>query len=342
MKLSIFGVLEEENYSNQRYARELAAHLPEGARNYSGHFDGLSQSVFDVFAKYPLRARRLQGDANLIVSTVYSHLLPFLNRNTVIVCHDVHPLLFQGQQGLHNLRFQANLRLLPKAKFIVAVSETTRTELFQFCHFIPAEKVITVHSGLGPGWRPLPEPTRLAEFRKQHGLESRPFILNVGSDSWYKNFSSLLRAFALLKEKDLILVKVGKISLQERRLIAELKIQERVIHFAQLNDDPLLLLYNCAEMLVFPSLHEGFGWPPLEAMACGCPVIAGNRPSLPEICGDAALYVDPERPSEIAAAVARLRAEPETRNILKRKGIEQSSKYDWKKTAESILALFNL
>ena len=340
--VAIFGVLEQENHSNLRYARELTSYLPEGSRNYSGHFDGISQSFSDVFLKYPLRVRRLQGDINLVISVVYSHLLPFMDGSrTAVLCHDLHPLLFRGSQGLHKLRFRANLRLLPLAKYIITVSEGTRTDVLNFCPFIPPEKVVTVHSGLHSRWRPLPEGALPEELRQHCGLEQENFLLHVGSDNWYKNFSALLRGFAEAADKSVALVKVGRISFEERRLIATLGIESRIKQLAEVSDEQLVQLYNCAEALVFPSLHEGFGWPPLEAMACGCPVIAGDRPSLPEICGEAALYLDPEKPSEIAAAIARLRSEAGLRENLKRKGFEQAAKYDWKKTAQSILALFN-
>jgi glycosyltransferase involved in cell wall biosynthesis len=234
-----------------------------------------------------------------------------------------------------------NLRLLKRARAVVAVSKHTREQLLRHCPFLDPQRVVAIHNGLQLRWRAITDASRLEEFRTVHGFKMEKFILHVGSDSWYKNFSALLRGFAEIEDKSIALVKAGRISSEERQLIASLGIEARVKQFTELSDEQLVVLYNCAEAVVFPSLHEGFGWPPLEAMACGCPVIAGDRPSLPEICGEAALYVDPEKPSEIAAAIARLRSEPGLRSDLKRKGFEQAAKYDWQQTAQSILALFN-
>ena len=343
LTLNIFSSTEG-NRSIERYAGELGeSSSPLAKTNLiappvrSGFFKKAANKL-----NYLRTARKLKNDASVIVSVKYAFLLLALaGERTICVCHDLHPLMFPGRNFRERLLFRLNLRLLSRARAVVAVSEHTRTQLLQYCSFLDPERIITIHNGLHRRWRKVSNQSTLNEFRQRHDLQDRRFILHVGNDNWYKNFSSLLQAFASLEERDLRLVKVGKISDQEQRLIRELKIEERLITFSELTDDDLVLLYNCAEVLVFPSLQEGFGWPPLEAMACGCPVIAGNRPSLPEICGDGAVYVNPERPSEIASAIARLRLQPQLRERLVRAGIGQAAKYDWNKTVHSILVLFN-
>jgi glycosyltransferase involved in cell wall biosynthesis len=98
-----------------------------------------------------------------------------------------------------------------------------------------------------------------------------------------------------------------------------------------------MALYSIAEMLVFPSLHEGFGWPPLEAMACGCPVITTRKASLPEVCGEACLYVDPRSVDDIAAAIRTLLKKSGMRTDLISAGLLQVRKFNWEKTAQAIL-----
>lgn len=341
--LNIFGSTEG-NRSIERYARELAESMwpPTNANLIAPVVRGGIFGKASDRLRYLQKARRLKSAANVIINPRYAFLLLALdNQRTICVCHDLHPLMFPGRNFRERLLFRLNLKLLSRARRVVAVSEHTRDRLLLCCRFLQPHQVVTIQNGLHRRWQRVSDQSTLDEFRQDHGLKNKKFILHVGNDNWYKNFSSLLHAFAALEKGDLALVKVGKMSDHERRLMHKLKIQERIVSFADVSDDELRLLYNCAEMLVFPSRHEGFGWPPLEAMACGCPVIAGNRPSLPEICGDAALYVDPERPSEIAAAITRLRSEPQLRERLIRAGLQQAAKYDWKKTAHSILALFN-
>src|ERR1051326_537018 len=340
--LTIFSTAEG-NRSVGRYAHELAESLAPFAETriaepaVRGAF--LSKAADKL--RFLRQARSLAGDANVIVSVGYAFLLLALDgERTVCVCHDLHPLMFPGRNWRERLLFRINLRLLNRTRAVVAVSEHTRQQLLRYPPWLQPQRIVTIHNGLHPRWRTVTDASRLEDFRRLHGLESGNFILHVGNDNWYKNFSALLRAFVAIEDRTLILVKVGRLGPDEQRLIAHLKIEDRVILLHALTDEELVLLYNCAEMLVFPSLHEGFGWPPLEAMACGCPVIAGDRASLLEVCGEAALYVNPEKPSEIATAITRLRSNPQLRRQLKDKGVEQAGKYDWKRTAESILELF--
>src|SRR5207248_5424776 len=147
--------------------------------------------------------------------------------------------------------------------------------------------------------------------------------------NWYKNFSAVAEAFSLVKELNAHLLKVGRLSQRDQQLICDLGIEKRVIHISQADDQELLRLYHVAEVLVFPSLHEGFGWPPLEAMACGCPVVASNRPAIPEICGEVCLYVDAVDARGSCGAIERVVGAAELRSQLVNAGSAQASKYQW-------------
>jgi alpha-1,3-rhamnosyl/mannosyltransferase len=175
---------------------------------------------------------------------------------------------------------------------------------------------------------------------------SRPFALYVGNHKPHKNLERLLRAFARVADRlESNLVVVGaKSSLDDPRslphvqLAAELGLAERV-HFAgQVDDEALRRWYRAARFFVFPSLHEGFGLPPLEAMTCGTPVICSNTTSLPEVVGDAALTFDPLAVEAIASALCRVDESAELRADLSRRGRIQAARFSWSRSAEAWLA----
>ena len=268
----------------------------------------------DRYWGYLLLAHKEQGDYNVIVNEGCAYLLMALPKErTICVCHDMHALLYSGMKDLHHrlfdLRYRSNLRFLPKAKFVVTVSRNTRAELLKHWPFIPEEKVVPVHSGLEEHWRPISVKERLDRFCSQHGLIDKRVVLHVGDDVFYKNIASVVRGFAQLSQSDLVLVQVGSLTRETQNLIDTLGIRQRLRHLANLTDSDLVALYNVAKVLVFPSISEGFGWPPLEAMACGCPVISSGCASLPEVCGDACLYINATEVTQIADAIKKILAD---------------------------------
>ena len=341
MKIAIFCVLEE-NRSIDRYADELAAAFPSGIEARKVWFPsrgGLWGKIFDRHLHYLWKARARQGDVSIVASETYAFLLLALDpRRTVVVCHDLHPLMAPpGHDKIYRLRFRLNLRLLRRARAVITVSDATRSDLLAHCSFLKPETVITVHSGLGTQWQPSSDAAQRSATRERYGFSAEDkIVLHVANANWYKNFSAVAEAFSLVKEPSAHLLKVGRLSQRDQQLICDLGIEKRVIHISQADYQELLRLYHIAGVLVFPSLHEGFGWPPLEAMACGCPVVASNRPAIPEICGEACLYVDPLDARGIAGAIERVLREPELRSQLAAAGLAQARKYSWKQAAARI------
>jgi glycosyltransferase involved in cell wall biosynthesis len=119
------------------------------------------------------------------------------------------------------------------------------------------------------------------------------------------------------------------------------KLSDRILVIDYIGVDKLACVYDLASLFVFPSLYEGFGLPPLEAMACGCPVVVSNVASLPEVCGDAGFYVDPTDVSAIAEAMARVLEDTELRTRLIQRGLERANLFSWEKTAKETLAIFS-
>lgn len=169
-------------------------------------------------------------------------------------------------------------------------------------------------------------------FRSTSVIESscplpKRFILFVGSQKPHKNLHGLLKAFKLLSDPDLHLVIVGK--KQGLRNSVESVQMEKVHWLGEVPDSDLPALYSLAELFVFPSFYEGFGLPPLEAMSCGCPTIVSNAASLPEVCGDASLYVDPKKPEELVEAIKRVSSD---REAMVQKGYARAAMFCWEKT----------
>jgi glycosyltransferase involved in cell wall biosynthesis len=241
--------------------------------------------------------------------------------------------------SLSRLIYRRKLRWMWRAKAIITVSDHTRRELLKFFPSKDPKKVITIHNGIHPKWRVINDLRMKRQFLSGHGLLERRVVLHVGRDVWYKNFPAVLRAFASLSIEDAVLVKVGILSVQTVALLQENDLLHRFVHFESLSDDELVVLYNVADVFVFPSLSEGFGWPPLEAMACGCPVILSDRGSLGEVGGKACIYVDPEDHKALASAISEVLSNRKVAAELRANGLVHSKKFDWSITAKKMLAI---
>ena len=349
-QVAIFGSVDG-NYSIDRYARELAGAFPTGRDVrvvQPASRPGLVGKVLDKRWRYAALARREQAELNIIVSEAYAFLLNSVDpARTAVVCHDMHPLIEQKHRGLwrsvfrgelrrlnYVATFRRNLRKMAAARRIITVSEHTRKDLLKYCPEVPAEKVVAVHSGLSAFWSRLPD----ERLRAAHGLAGKRVLLHVGNDNWYKNFSRVLDAFALLAQRpDVVLVKVGDINPANRQELGALGLAERVVHVPRADDAELRSWYSAADVLLFPSLHEGFGWPPLEAMACGCPVVAAARASIPEVCGESVLYADAQDSTSIAAMAARLLDDGDLRRRMIEQGLQHVRSFSWQSTVAGIL-----
>lgn len=180
---------------------------------------------------------------------------------------------------------------------------------------------------------------RIAEVRKKFHLPDR-FLLFVGRLNVRKNIENLLKAMLLLKNRSIRLVIVGKedwktSDLDEILLNPELR--ERILLTGYMSDEELVLTYSIAEIFCFPSFAEGFGLPPLEAMASGIPVIVAETTALPEVCGDAAVYINPYLPENIARAIDALLEDAGMYDTYRRKGLEKIKQYSWQHSARALM-----
>jgi glycosyltransferase involved in cell wall biosynthesis len=236
---------------------------------------------------------------------------------------------------------------LRTATHVITASEAARCDL-QTTFGVPRAKLTAIPLGVDDRFRPQPEPA-VESLRQRYSLPT-PYVLYLGSNKPHKNIGALIDAWASLVRNRSVpvsgdpacLVIAGhadpRYTLARKRAL-EHGVASTVRFLPDIADDDLPALLSGALCFVFPSLHEGFGLPPLEAMACGTPVIASNRTSLPEVVGEAGLLVDPE-PAALAAAIARLVVDSDLRSTLHRRGLERAAGFSWERTATETLQVY--
>jgi glycosyltransferase involved in cell wall biosynthesis len=176
-------------------------------------------------------------------------------------------------------------------------------------------------------------------FRCGDVRPSEKYILAVSSLNYQKNFHALIQAFNVLKDADIKLYLVGAINnnFADHKLIKDIESNPNIQFLGRVEDDELAKLYSNAQCFVYPSLYEGFGIPPLEAQACGCPVIASNAASLPEVCGDSVVYCDPYSVDDIADKINMVLSDELLQSELRAKGFENIKRFSWEKSAQQII-----
>ena len=219
------------------------------------------------------------------------------------------------------------------AQKVLTDSEFSKRELVRYCH-TPEAKIAVIYLGKEHVFSETADTRVFAE----HGFGDKPFLLAVSSLSPHKNFAGIVRALEHLENPGFEVVVAGGTNpavFSGRGA----SLPDSVKHLGYVSEGELRALYEQAAGFVYPSFYEGFGLPPLEAMACGCPVIVSNAASLPEVCADAALYCDPHRPEDIAAKIQRLMGDAALRERLKQKGLERAEKFSWDRCARETLAV---
>jgi glycosyltransferase involved in cell wall biosynthesis len=277
---------------------------------------------------------------------VPSHVLPLVHpRRTVVTVHD---LGYQTYPQAHTLSQNLYLRWSTRfnarnASRILADSKATRQDLIRWYN-VPEQKIAVVYPGRDETLVPVHDPDVLAATRARYGLAAG-YLLYVGTLHPRKNLVRLVQAFAAMLEqapKDLQLVLAGQKGWLYDDILAQVRklgLQERVVLTGYVPDEDLPALLSGALAFVYPSLYEGFGFPVLEAMACGTPVVCSDVSSLPEVAGDAALMVDPLDVEELAGALVRVLVEEDLRAGLVARGFEQIQRFSWQRCAQETLTI---
>ncbi|ABR55980.1 MAG: hypothetical protein PWP15_87 [Methanothermococcus sp.] len=296
-----------------------------------------------LFLNYYLNKKKL--DLDIIHSPENSSLFTKLkNQLKIITVYDVIPLQFPETYAKitvfrYKLLFSKTLNTSNK---IISISHHTKQDLIK--HFkISEDKIKVIHLAANENYKPLKE-NEINNIKQKYNL-NYPFILYVGTLEPRKNIPNLLKALYKLKKHSIKhkLVITGKKGWKYKSIfetIEKLNLQKDVIFTGYVPDEDLPALYNAADLFVYPSLYEGFGLPPLEAMQCGTPVITSNTSSLPEVVGDAGIMVNPYDVDELANKMYEVLTNDGIREELSKKGIERAKLFSWKKCAEEHLKVY--
>ena len=232
---------------------------------------------------------------------------------------------------------------IKKVDHVIAVSSCIKHELIKYLS-VPQEKIEVIYHGVKENFKKLPQ-EELSGIRRKYGL-NQPYILYVGVLETRKNILSLIKAYCNLRERyqlkhHLVLVGPNGVGSETIFWMVEQKNLRKEVHclgFIPIEDLPAI--YNMADLFVFPSIYEPFGLPPLEAMACGTPVIVSNTGGLPEVVGDAGVLIEPRDVHQIEDAIWTVLSDYDLRNELATKGLKQAKLFNWKTAANATLKIY--
>ncbi len=267
------------------------------------------------------------------------------NCKSIITIHDLAFLLYPHFLTRESARYYGQIdQAVKRADHIIAVSESTKRDTTRLLG-VPEHKITVIYESANRIYHPVNDHEILERTKDKYRING-DFILFVGTIEPRKNVPTLLRAYRQLLDNykaDVKLVIVGRrgwLSDEVFTLVDQLKLGDDVLFLGRVPSQDLLYLYNAAQLLVQPSFYEGFGLPPLEAMACGTPAVVSNVSSLPEVVGDAGILVDPQEVSGLAVAIWRVLTDSALRNDLIAKGLRRAKCFSWKKTALQTLELY--
>src|SRR5690606_25195363 len=277
-------------------------------------------------------------------------LPPLVTRTrTVVTIHDcIHlrfPQYLPNRAALAYARTQMG-SAARRAHHVVTVSEASKRDILHFFPDVQPEKITVIYNGIDERFAEPPPPDAMQRVAERYQLQGR-FLLYVGNVKPHKNLERLLAAFHLVRQTpgldDLRLVMIGdEISRYSalRRAVHRNNLHKYVRFLGFLPDHMLPIVYRLASVFVFPSLYEGFGLPPLEAMASGTPVVTSNVSSLPEVTGDAAILVDPLSVEAIADGIRRVLTDRELADALRSRGLARAREFSWERAATALRRIY--
>jgi len=343
----------------ETYAAELQRGLEEigdGAFRFEPfrpHYPGKTRAArrwtdrWARYVSYPLQVRGRSAGLNHIVDHAYAHLMMSLPPSrTIVTVHDMIPFLaargvLDGRRHHRPWLNEFTLSFLKRARALVADSESTRRDLIAWLD-VPEGRVRTIALGLSPVFRVLADSKE--RLRRKLGLPPDARLLLITGGQFYKNHSTsievLNRVRQAMADANVHLVCMGRLSDDARQLAARRSLEPFVLQRQPEGRDAVVELYNAVDCLLFPSLYEGFGWPPLEAMACGIPVVCSNAGSLLEVVDDAAFVSEPLDVDALAASVIAVLTGGESIRRARERGFARAAIYRWSRCADEVLDVY--
>jgi glycosyltransferase involved in cell wall biosynthesis len=310
------------------------------------------RKYYERLWRHPYAVSRLEADIFHVIDHSNAHVaywLKYKSGKVVVTCNDLVPLIYpeilEGQArfpALSMASWKYSIKGMNHADRVIAISSNTAQDVSQKIS-IPPEKVEVVPLGVEQYFCQLPS-ADIKAIRQKYIKSSQDFcLLNVGSNHQRKNIPTILRALAGLRDRGvpIRLWKAGdKFTPEQQSLIKSLDLESVITFIHKPDRDTVLELYNAADVLLAPSIYEGFGLTILEAMACGIPVISSNASSLPEVAGDAAILVDPMDVDAIVNAVCDLQKDSNLRHGYIQKGLARTKLFSWGKSVEKTIQIY--
>ena len=326
-------IVTTEKSGLDRYSQEIARRLDVKKIE--------SRRYLSLIEAYRLeRLIRSQDDIVHLPNQNFARFALFIKNPYIVTVHDLirFSLGFAQETIAEKILLKLDIRGIKRASHIIAVSKHTKNDLIQYLK-IPDDRISVIYNGIDHS------------IFKPYNIKmlDKPYILYVGSERPRKNLSRLFEAFAKLKGEfpELKLAKVGipgrtkEYRRETMRKLDSLGLTGDVIFVEYITELDLAYYYSSAALMAYPSLYEGFGFPLLEAMACGCPVVTSNTSSLPEVVGEAGIMVNPYDTDSLAQAMRRVLTDKKLRDDMVRKGLEQAKRFSWEKAAEQTLEVYN-
>jgi glycosyltransferase involved in cell wall biosynthesis len=259
---------------------------------------------------------------------------------SIITILDLVALVSKDLPFLTRYLQKKSLKYLKNTQKIIAISEHTKRDLIDLLN-IEEDKIEVIY--LGFNQETFKNRDKMESRKKLNLPQDKKIILHVGSEEPRKNVDGLIKAFSKLQNKinNTLLVRVGEKTDEIENLINDLNVRKKIIRNEKISEEKLSLYYNAADLFVFPSFYEGFGFPPLEAMASGTPVISSNKTSLPEVIGDAGIMIDPNNINELASKMYEVLINKKLREDMIKKGLKRAELFSWKECAKKTLKVYN-
>jgi glycosyltransferase involved in cell wall biosynthesis len=311
------------------------------------------KKYYETFWRHPRAVSQSEADIFHVIDQSDAHVVYELhraNKPVVVTCHDlvqlIYPEIARDQSrilALSMAMWKYSVNGMKKANHLIAVSSNTAKDVTHLLRIKP-EQITVVPNGINSEFRVLPA-SEVTDIRKQYTLSPDTFcLLNVGSTHQRKNILTILEVLKNLIEKGLPIClwrTGGNFSKTQKDFIQVHNLESYIFDFGNPDKARLIQIYNAADVLLAPSLYEGFGLTILEAMACGTPVITSHISSLPEVVGDAGILIDPNSPQAITDAVIELYKNPTLYNNLVEKGLARVKFFSWQNTAEQVAKIYD-